>query len=121
MGLKKPPRSGARTHLQMLTPVSPRTCALNASARRCLRRRSLVALILLGVAGSVLAGESAPRELGKVRWHRDFDAATAESRASGRPLFVLFQEVPGCSTCVSFGDQVLSHPLLVDAIEKEFI
>lgn len=34
-------------------------------------------------------------ELGQVRWRRDYDAARAEARERGRPLFVLFQEVPG--------------------------
>lgn len=34
---------------------------------------------------------------------------------------ILFQEVPGCATCVGYGEQVLSHPLLVDAIENLFI
>ncbi len=34
---------------------------------------------------------------------------------SGQPLLVLFQEVPGCSSCVAFGKNVLSHPLLVGA------
>lgn len=36
-----------------------------------------------------------PVELGAVDWHRDFDRAVAEAKASDRPLLVLFQEVPG--------------------------
>jgi hypothetical protein len=36
-------------------------------------------------------------------------------------VFILFQEVPGCSTCVNFGRSVLSHPLVVEAIETSFI
>ena len=31
-------------------------------------------------------------------------------------LLVVFQEIPGCSTCVNYGRDVLSHPLLVEAI-----
>jgi len=38
-----------------------------------------------------------------------------------KPLLVLFQEVPGCSTCTDYGDQVLSHPLIVDAVESFFV
>ncbi len=63
----------------------------------------------------------APRELGRVDWQRDFGAALAASQASGKPVFALFQEVPGCATCVSFGEGALSHPLLVEAIESEFV
>ncbi|MGD9689916.1 MAG: VPGUxxT family thioredoxin-like (seleno)protein, type 2 [Phycisphaerales bacterium] len=59
-------------------------------------------------------------ELGHVRWGRDFDRALAASRASGKPVFVLFDEVPGCHTCVSFGQTVLTHPLIVEAIEDLF-
>lgn len=64
---------------------------------------------------------SAPVELGTVRWHRDLDAGLAEVRSTGRPLFLLFQEIPGCSTCQNFGAEPLSHPLLVEAIETEFV
>ncbi len=71
-------------------------------------------------AASVAAGEQA-RELGRVRWHRDFEAAKALARESERPMFVLFQEVPGCSTCVGFGETVLSDPLMVEAVETEFV
>ncbi len=80
--------------------------------------------ILLLAAGASLGAfwnRDAPRKLGEVRWERDLDAALARSAGEGRPLFVLFQEVPGCSTCVSFGEQVLSHPLLVEAIETDFV
>ena len=36
-----------------------------------------------------------PVELGTVTWEREPDAAFARARASGRPVFLLFQEVPG--------------------------
>ncbi len=39
--------------------------------------------------------ESAPKEIGTVAWTRNWDAAQKISSESGRPLFVLFQEVPG--------------------------
>ncbi|MEZ4442005.1 MAG: VPGUxxT family thioredoxin-like (seleno)protein, type 2 [Polyangiaceae bacterium] len=62
-----------------------------------------------------------PRELGWVHWERDYETAAALAAKTGRPLFVLFQEVPGCSTCVGFGETVLSHPLLIEAIETAFV
>jgi hypothetical protein len=62
-----------------------------------------------------------PIETGTVRWQRDLDAALAESEAQGRPVFALFQEVPGCAGCQQFGADVLSDPLVVEAIETEFV
>jgi len=35
------------------------------------------------------------RELGQIRWRRDYDVARAEAKRRSRPLFVLFDEVPG--------------------------
>jgi len=67
------------------------------------------------------AAEASPPELGTVRWLRDFDAAAARARERGLPLLVLFTEVPGCATCVDFGAQVLSHPLIVEAAESLFV
>ena len=61
------------------------------------------------------------RELGLVNWHRNFDAALAQASESGKPILLLFQEVPGCSTCVHYGQQVLSNPLLTELIEDQFV
>lgn len=49
------------------------------------------------LAGGLLCAAAAanPVELGLVEWRRGFDAAAAESRDLGRPLLVLFDEVPG--------------------------
>ena len=60
-------------------------------------------------------------EVGTVKWGRDLDAALASSKNTGRPLFVLFQEVPGCGGCQIFGRDVLSLPELVKVIETDFI
>lgn len=62
-----------------------------------------------------------PEELGQVSWYRNYDEAIAQSKKMNKPLFILFQEVPGCTTCRNYGKNVLSHPLIVDAIENEFI
>ena len=73
------------------------------------------------VAPITSARPSQPVEVGVVRWQRDFDAALAKSRTSQKPVLVLFQEVPGCAGCQTFGKTVLSNPLLVEAIETEFV
>jgi hypothetical protein len=62
-----------------------------------------------------------PEELGIVPWRRDFEAAVQEAKAKNLPLLVLFDEVPGCSTVLGFGRDVLSHPLIADAIEAYFV
>jgi len=65
--------------------------------------------------------EDNPVELGKVNWMRNYDNAVKASVAQNKPIFILFQEVPGCSTCKNFGNDVLSHPFLVEMIETHFI
>ena len=62
-----------------------------------------------------------PIEIGHVNWSRDYQGALQASRRSGKPIFLFFQEVPGCIGCQNFGRQVLTHPLLVEAVEDEFI
>ncbi len=61
-----------------------------------------------------------PVEVGKVTWGRDYEAAIASSKKSGKPLCVLFQEVPGCAGCQQFGRNVLSDPKVVNAIQDNF-
>jgi Thioredoxin-like len=61
------------------------------------------------------------RELGDVRWFRLLADAKAKARAENKPILLLFQEVPGCMTCVNYGQNVLSDPLLVEAIEGFFV
>ena len=62
-----------------------------------------------------------PLELGQVNWIRDFDEGVKNARSQDKPLLVLFQEVPGCSTSSGYGKNVLSHPLIVEAIETLFV
>ena len=61
-----------------------------------------------------------PVAVGKVSWGRDYEAAVASAKTSGKPLFVLFQEVPGCAGCQQFGRDVLSDPKVVKAIQENF-
>ena len=69
----------------------------------------LVVLTLVGV----LFGKN-PIEIGSVQWGTDLGAAKKQSAHTGRPVFLLFQEVPGCAGCQMFGRNVLSEPLLVE-------
>jgi hypothetical protein len=40
-------------------------------------------------------GDDPPVELGRVRWGRDLDQAKKLASTSGKPILILFQEVPG--------------------------
>ena len=60
-------------------------------------------------------------ELGKVSWYRDYQVALKQAKEQNKAVLILFQEVPGCSTCRNYGNNVLSHPLMVEAIENMFI
>ena len=62
-----------------------------------------------------------PEELGQVNWIRNYDEAKKVAQQTSKPILILFQEVPGCGTCKRFGNDVLSHPLIVDAIEEAFV
>lgn len=62
-----------------------------------------------------------PKELGKVKWLRNMEEAQAQSVKQQKPILILFQEVPGCSTCQRYGNYTLSHPLIVEAIETLFV
>ncbi len=62
--------------------------------------------------------KSQPVELGEISWYRDFDLAKSMAEKERKPIFILFQEVPGCSTCRTYGKNVLSNPTLTSAIEK---
>ena len=86
--------------------------------------RSLAFVLAAAVSAAAIPARAATNpepELGLVRWGRDLEQALASARAGGKPVLVLFDEVPGCATCVGFGQQVLSHPLLAEAIETEFV
>lgn len=79
-----------------------------------------IALILL-VNIQLLFAQNNPIELGAVHWLRDYDQAIKESKQKDLPIFMLFQEVPGCATCQNFGQDVMSDPILVEAIETFFV
>lgn len=53
--------------------------------------RSLFTCLFL----TALPLSAGPVELGTVSWSRDYDASLKTVRTSGKPMFLLFQEVPG--------------------------
>jgi hypothetical protein len=65
--------------------------------------------------------EDQPIELGKVNWSTNYNKSLEMAKISNKSVLILFQEVPGCSTCQNYGRNVLSHPLIVDAIENAFV
>jgi len=64
---------------------------------------------------------AAPIEIGTINWGRNYEEATERSKETGKPIFLLFQEVPGCQGCQDFGRQVLSNPLIKKSVEEVFI
>lgn len=79
----------------------------------------LIILILLYPV--LMMAQTNPEELGAVHWLRSYNEAQARSLKEGKPILLLFQEIPGCETCRNYGNDVLTHPLIVEAIETEFI
>jgi len=59
--------------------------------------RVLITLLLLIFCATAYGSQKAqnPVEVGDVHWGRDFEAALKMSAESGKPVLVLFQEVPG--------------------------
>lgn len=72
-------------------------------------------------AHSLSQRPSQPIETGIVTWIRSLDQALHQAGETTKPVFALFQEVPGCAGCQQFGADVLSDPRIVDAIEHEFV
>jgi len=62
-----------------------------------------------------------PVELGHVNWLRNFEEAKAQAVKENKPILVFFQEVPGCSTASGYGKRVMTHPLIIEAIESLFV
>ena len=78
-------------------------------------------VLLLLFSPLLLMAQKNPVELGHVHWLRSMEEAQAKSKAENKPILILFQEIPGCQTCRSYGSDVLTIPLIVEAIETHFI
>jgi hypothetical protein len=76
------------------------------------------------IGQSIHAGKTSndfAAELGDVTWLRSWESASDAARNSGKPIAIVFQEIPGCQTCKDFGCNVLGHPLIVEAMEDCFV
>ena len=67
---------------------------------------ALVAVLWTTLSLSAMTGGQ-PEELGNVQWNRKMENAVALSKQSGKPILILFQEVPGCMTCRNYGNFVM--------------
>ena len=62
-----------------------------------------------------------PAEWGDVAWKRDAATAQADAKRTGRPILLLFTEVPGCSTVNRYATDVLRNPVIAEAAETLFV
>jgi len=60
-------------------------------------------------------------ELGFVNWSRSYSEAIAKAKKENKAIFIQFQEVPGCMTCKNYGNNLLTHPHIVETIETYFV
>ena len=91
-----------------------------------LSRLFVAVMIILSALGALGFQQSRKQhvkydELGNVEWLRNHDMAFEESRKTGKPVLILFQEVPGCAGCKQYGGSVLRDQTIVDAIENHFV
>ena len=59
------------------------------------RSAALGAALLPLACASAQTSASTPPEFGRVRWQRELEPALTASKESGKPVLLLFQEVPG--------------------------
>jgi thiol-disulfide isomerase/thioredoxin len=95
----------------------PQVAMKNTFHLSCFALASVVASLFVVSCKSAAAN---PEAVGTVTWGRDFDSALSSAKKTGKPVFLLFQEVPGCAGCRQFGRDVLSDPNVVTAIQEHF-
>jgi len=86
----------------------------------------MIILLLISFVGKInsqqwLSKSNLPEELGNVHWIRDYYKGLDKAKKLKKPIFLFFQEVPGCATCKNYGNNLLQHPLVVEAIETYFV
>ena len=104
--------------------ASLRIFGIKCSSKRPIKHMKayLLASIVLAISSAIsVSADEKHKELGDVDWLRNYDLAVEQSNKTGKPILLLFQEVPGCQGCVNYGQETLKHPLIVDAIEEEFV
>lgn len=84
--------------------------------------RLLLGFLCFGLLASLTThAQGSHVELGDVGWLRSYDEALSIAKAEDKPILILFQEVPGCATCRNYGQDVLTHPLIVEIIQENFV
>ncbi|KAJ3292153.1 hypothetical protein HDU79_001724 [Rhizoclosmatium sp. JEL0117] len=58
--------------------------------------------------------------IGNVVFQTSLNEAVANN-SEGTPIFLQFQELPGCHTCTNYAANVLAHPLMAEFISTFFI
>lgn len=100
---------------------------LNSTTLKDKPMRDFISIITFLVLAYSMEGQDwmripdQPQELGHVRWVRSYDDALAQAKLEEKPVLILFQEVPGCATCRNYGNDLLRHPLIVEAIETYYV
>ena len=63
--------------------------------------KKLLPVVLLTLASlGAAAADNEYEELGTIHWLRSYDRALELAARTGKPVLILFQEVPGCATCL---------------------
>jgi hypothetical protein len=86
-----------------------------------MRKHDYINIIIMVFLPLILSSQKNPIELGDVHWLRSMEEAQAKSKSENKIILILFQEIPGCQTCQTYGSEVLTHPLIVETIEEYFI
>jgi len=86
-----------------------------------MKSTALAACTAVVSLASLACAADHPIETGSVEWGRQLDPALEAARESEKPIFLLFQEIPGCAGCKQFGREVMSDPRIVDAVESAFV
>ena len=90
-------------------------------------RLQILSTLFIIIYGFTLNGQNwntlpqQEEELGLVHWSRSYEESKIIAAREDKPLFILFQEVPGCSTCKNYGNNLLTHPHIKEAIETYFV
>ena len=56
---------------------------------------SMIVFMLADSRATHIEAPKQPAELGRVNWQRDYAAGLAQAKRDGKPMLLLFDEVPG--------------------------
>jgi hypothetical protein len=83
---------------------------------------AVCSFLFAGLAGAnEVPSQALPAELGAISWQRDLEGSLAAAAAGDGIVLVFFVRIGDARKQIEFGEAVLSNPLLVEAIETEFL